>query len=121
VALLCGLGFYLFHFYSNRQHEVDPKAALPMLNRLRHSPSTQQGLNVDDLLTQELEKSRRVGNLLSYQGWTIRPINGSKTKLLISFSFEESGNTQQRAEWIADLANNTFTPQTDLAVAVYRK
>lgn len=92
-----------------------------MLEKLRHSPSSQEGLNVDDLLTQELEKSRRVGNLLSYQGWTMRPINGSKTKLIISFSFQENDKTHQRAEWIADLVHDTFVPQTELAAMVYKK
>jgi len=115
------MGVYLVVFFSSGPEEIDPKAAVPMLNKLRHSPSTQEGLNVDDLLTQRLEKSRRVGNLLKYQGWTIRPVNGSKTKLLISFSFEETDNIQQRAEWIADVVKNTYTPQTELAASVYNK
>jgi len=121
ILLLCGVGFYLLHFFSYSPQDIDPKAALPMLNKLRQSPSSQKGLSVDDLLTHELEKSRRVGNLLRYQGWTMKPVNGSKTKLLISFSFEETDNTQKRAEWVADLAQDTFTPQTALAMAVYRK
>jgi hypothetical protein len=121
ILVLCGIGFYLLHLFSSGTQEIDPKAALPMLNKLRNSPSSQEGLSVDELLTHELDRSRRVGNLLRYQGWTMKPVNGSKTKLLISFSFEESDNTQQRAEWIADLAQETFTPQTDLAMAVYRK
>jgi hypothetical protein len=119
--LLCGLGFYVFYFFASKPQDLDPKAALPMLDKLRYSPSTQEGLNVEALLTQELEKSRRVGNLLSYQGWTIKPINGSKTKLIISFSFEENDKKQQRAEWIADLVHNTFVPQTELAAMVYKK
>jgi hypothetical protein len=121
VLLLCGSGLYLVMFFSSLPAEVDPKAALPMLEKLRSSPSSQDGLNVDALLSQELEKSRRVGNLRSFQGWTIRPINGSKTKLLISFSFEETDNVHQRAEWVADLVQNTFVPQTELAAAVYRR
>jgi hypothetical protein len=121
LLLLCGSGLYLVMFFSSLPAEVDPKAALPMLEKLRSSPSSQDGLNVDALLSQELEKSRRVGNLRSFQGWTIRPINGSKTKLLISFSFEETDNVHQRAEWVADLVHNTFVPQTELAAAVYRR
>lgn len=121
ALLMCGTGIYLVLSLSSRSNEVDLKAALPMLNKLRYSPSSQDGLNVDALLTLELEKSRRVGNLLSYQGWTMRPVDGSKTKLLISFSFEETDNIHQRAEWIADLVHNTFTPQTELAAAVCKK
>jgi hypothetical protein len=119
--LLCGVGLYLAVFFLSTPGEVDPKAALPMLDKLRNSPSSQDGLNVDALLTQEIERSRRVGNLLSFQGWTIRPLDGSKSKLLISFSFEETDNIQKRAEWVADLVHNTFTPQTELAMAVYKR
>src|SRR5215216_6591334 len=75
ILLLCGVGFYLLHFFSYSPQDIDPKAALPMLNKLRQSPSSQKGLSVDDLLTHELEKSRRVGNLLRYQGWTMKPVN----------------------------------------------
>jgi hypothetical protein len=121
VLLVSGMGIYLVIFFSSMPDEIDPKAAMPMLNKLRNSPSSQAGLNVDALLTQEMEKSRRVGNLLSYQGWTIRPVGGSKTKLLISFTFEETDNVKKRAEWVADLVHNTFTPQTELAVAVYKR
>jgi hypothetical protein len=121
VLLLCGTGLYLVLFFSSMPAEIDPKAALPMLDKLRSSPSSQDGLNVDALLTQEMEKSRRVGNLLSFQGWTIRPLDGSKTKLVISFAFEETDNIQQRAEWVADLVHSTFTPQTELAAAVYKR
>src|SRR6185503_13018100 len=114
-----GLSFYSYLAY--QPHELDPHLAQPALAKLRQEPSVVSGMNVDEYLTQQLEKSRRVGNLLKYQGWTVSPVRGSKTKLLIAFSYEERDNTQYRAEWIADVANNTFTPQTELASAAYKK
>src|SRR6185295_12501396 len=119
--LTAGVGWYAYAHFSAQPHELDPHLAQPMLAKLRQSPSSQSGLSVDDYLTQQLEKSRRVGNLLNYQGWTISPVKGSKTKLLIAFTYEERDNTQQRAEWVADVANNTYTPQTELAVEAYKK
>jgi hypothetical protein len=123
VALLftAGIGVYLYFFFSGQPQDLDPHLAQPALANLRQAPSSQSGLSVDDYLTQHLEKSRRVGNLLKYQGWTVSPVKGSKTKLLIAFTYEEKDNTQKRAEWVADVANNTYTPQTDLAIEAYKK
>lgn len=123
VALLltAGIGLYLFLFFSGQPQELDPHLAQPALANLRQAPSSQSGLSVDDYLTQHLEKSRKVGNLLKFQGWTVSPVKGSKTKLLIAFTYEEKDNTKQRAEWVADVANNTYTPQTELAVEAYKK
>ncbi|MEK6289642.1 MAG: hypothetical protein AABO57_28335 [Acidobacteriota bacterium] len=84
-------------------------------------PSSEPGVTIDARLSRELEASRRVGNLVGYQGWTVRPIKGTKTRVLIVFAYQEVGGTHQRAEWLADLSNNTFTPQTDLAAAVHSK
>jgi flagellar basal body-associated protein FliL len=121
LVLTAGIGLYVFLFFAKQTPELDPHLAQPALANLRQAPSSQSGLSVDDYLTQHLEKSRRVGNLLKFQGWTVSPVKGSKTKLLIAFTYEEKDNTQQRAEWVADVANNTYTPQTDLAVEAYKK
>jgi hypothetical protein len=121
LILTVGIGWYAYSHFSAQPQELDPHLAQPALAKLRELPSSQSGLSVDGYLTQQLEKSRRVGNLLTYQGWTISPVRGSKTKLLIAFTYEEKDNTQQRAEWLADVANNTYTPQTELAVAAYKK
>jgi hypothetical protein len=84
-------------------------------------PSNDPGLTIDARLTREVETSRRVGNLLAYQGWAVRRVTGTKTKVLLVFSFREVGDTEKRAEWLADLVNNTFTAQTELAVLVSKK
>lgn len=121
LILMAGIGWYTYSYFTTRTTELDPHLAQPALAKLRQAPSSQSGLSVDDYLKQHLEKSRRVGNLLNYQGWTVSPVRGSKTKLLIAFTYEERDNTQQRAEWVADVANNTYTPQTELAVEAYKK
>lgn len=122
AILLAGwVGFYLYSYLSEQPQELDPHLAQPALAKLRQEPSVVSGVSVDEYMTQQLEKSRRVGNLLKYQGWTVSPVRGSKTKLLIAFSYEERDNTQYRAEWVADVTHNTFTPQTELAVAAYKK
>lgn len=120
VALL-SVGVYIFVVPLVHSQAVEPKTALSALDRLQHLASNEPELTIDARLSQELEKSRRVGNLTGYQGWTVHPIKGSKTRVLLAFSYREVGNTEQRAEWLADLNANTFTPQTALAAAVSRK
>ena len=121
LVLMAGIGWYAYSYFAAQTSELDPHLAQPALAKLRQLPSSQSGLSVYDYLRQHLEKSRRVGNLLNYQGWTVSPVKGSKTKLLIAFTYEERDNTQQRAEWVADVANNTYIPQTELAVEAYKK
>jgi hypothetical protein len=121
AVLLLGVGGYIYWYFANRASDLDPKAVQPAMLKLRQSPSQKAGMTVDQYLAQELETSRRVGNLRSIQGWTMRPVIGSSSKILISFAFQESDQTERRAEWIADLSHDTFTPQTDLAAAVYHQ
>lgn len=120
VAVL-SVGAFIFIAPLVFSQGVEPKLALSALDKLQHMPSNDPELTVDARLSRELEKSRRVGNLVGYQGWTIHPIKGTKTRVLLVFSFREVGNTEQRAEWVADLGANTFTPQTALAVAIHGK
>jgi hypothetical protein len=118
--LVVGMGWYIYYFFTHQTFDPDPHQVQPALNRLRQAPSTKEGMSVDDYLTAQLEKSRRVGNLLKYQGWTVKAITGSRMKVVFAFTYEEKDNSEQRAEWIADLSNDTFTPQTELAAAVYK-
>lgn len=119
VALL-GACAYWFVWPLFLSEGPEPHTAAVVLETLRKMPSNQEGLTVDESVTQELERSRRVGNLVRYQGWTVRLAPGDKSKLLVVFSFDERNNTRQRAEWLADPVSSTFTPQTDLAAAVYK-
>jgi len=115
VVLIAAVGVYVYLYFANAPGEIDPHLAQPAMQRLRQMPSRQANLTVEQYLSQELEKSRRVGNLASVQGWTLRPVKGSSSKMLIAFSFQERDNTERRAEWLADLTHDTFTPQTELA------
>ena len=119
--LIAAIGVYAYWYFTNTTSELDPHLAQPAMQKLRAMPSKQANLTVDQYLNQELEKSRRVGNLVSVQGWTMRPVQGTRSKMLISFSFQERDNTEQRAEWLADLSHETFTPQTDLASAACKQ
>ena len=121
ALMIAGLGIYLYWYFSHTTFEIDPHLAQPAMQKLRQMPSKQADLTVEQYLNKELERSRRIGNLLSTEGWTVRPIEGSRSKMLISFSFTERDNTEQRAEWLADLSHETVTPQTDLAREAYRQ
>lgn len=120
VAVL-SVGIYIFVVPLVYSQGVEPKTALSALDRLQHTVSNTPDLTIDARLSAEVEKSRRVGNLVGYQGWTVHPIRGTKTRALLVFSYREIGNTEQRAEWLADLNANTFTPQTPLANSVSGK
>ncbi|MFL6212748.1 MAG: hypothetical protein ACJ74J_02530 [Blastocatellia bacterium] len=119
ALIVVALGVYLYWYLAHTTSELDPHLARPAMQKLRQMPSKQADLTVEQYLNQELERSRRVGNLVSTQGWTMRPIEGSRSKMLISFTFTERDNTEQRAEWLADLSHETFTPQTELARAAF--
>ena len=115
------VGAYTLILPIARSQEAEPKKVLSALETLRHMPSNEPGLTIDARLTRELETSRRVGNLVAYQGWTVHRVSGTKTKVLLVYSFREVGDTERRAEWLADLVNNTFSAQTELAVLVSKK
>ncbi|HSB09816.1 MAG TPA: hypothetical protein VLM38_10060 [Blastocatellia bacterium] len=117
VALL-GIVVYVFVVPLVYSTVAEPKAILASLEKLRRAPSNEEGLTIDARLSRDVERSRRVGNLVEYQGWTVKPIKGTKSKVLLVFSYDERDNQQQRAEWLADLTHNTFTPQNELAVSI---
>jgi hypothetical protein len=120
VALL-SVGAYIFVVPMVYSEQAEPKTVLAALDNLRKAPSNEPGLTIDARLSRELETAQRVGNLTAYKGWIVRPIKGTKTKVVLAFSYVEVGDVQQSAEWLADLANNTFTPQTELAAKVHHK
>jgi len=121
VVTLIGAGGYWFVWPLFQSQGPEPEVAALVLEKLRKMPSKQEGLTVEESIARELEKSRRVGNLLSYQGWTVQPVPGDKSKLLVVFSFNERDNSKKSAEWLADPVSSTFTPQTELAAAVFKQ
>ena len=119
LMALLGVGVYIFVVPLVHSEEAEPKVVLSALDKLRRMPSNEEGVTVDARMMRELERSRRVGNLVSYQGWIVQPVKGTNTNVLLVFSYQEVGDVQQRAEWLADLTNNTFTAQNELATTVY--
>src|SRR6266550_8728755 len=107
VALL-SVGIYIFVVPLVYSEHAEPKAILSALDTLRKLPSSEPGLTIDARLARELETARRVKNLVSYQGWTARPVKGTTTKVLLVYSYQEVGDVNKRAERIADLTTNTF-------------
>lgn len=121
IVMLVGAGAFWFVWPLFQPMGPEPEVAASVLEKLRKMPSSQEGLTVEQSVAQQLEKSRRVGNLVAYQGWTVKQAPGDKSKLLVVFSFDERDNTKQRAEWLVDPNSSTFTPQTDLAAAVFKQ
>jgi hypothetical protein len=115
VAL--GLGVYWYVFISSAQ-PLKPESAMSAMNELRKRPSKEEGKSIDDCMAAELKKSKEAGQLLNYQGWTIKPYNHNT--YLISFSFEET-NGKKSADWIVDPQNKIFTPITELASATQKE
>jgi len=120
VAVL-SVGAYVFVVPLVLSQAAEPKAAMTALEKLRRLPSNEPGVTIGEQMSHVLETSRRNGNLVSYKGWTVHPVKGTKTKVLISFSYREKGDVDQRAEWIADLTAGSFAPQSALAVSVSGK
>lgn len=120
VALL-SVGAYIFVVPLVYSETAEPQAALSALETLRKTQSNEPGITIDTRMMRELEKSRRVGNLVAYQGWSVHPIKGSRNEVLLVFSYQEVGGTNQRAEWLADLSTNTFKSQTELATSISEK
>lgn len=118
LVTLAGVGAYIFIVPMVYSEHAEPKTVLAALDKLRKTPSNEPGLTIDAVLSREMEKARRVGNLVAYQGWVVRPLEGTKSKVVLAFSYQEVGDVLQNAEWIADLNNGSFSPQTDLATAV---
>jgi hypothetical protein len=121
AALLAvgGAGFHTLVMPIINSQGPDSKAALLMLDTLRKMPSKERELTVDARMKKDVDNSRRLGNLRRYQGWHMKPIPGTRNKVMVIFSYEETDKTVHSAEWLADLDDHTFTPQNDLAKAVY--
>lgn len=118
VVALLSVGAYIFIVPLVYSSQAEPKVVSAALDTLRKTQSNEPGVTIDVRLMRELEKSRKFGNLVSYQGWTVRQIPGTARQVVLVFSFQERDNTSQRAEWLADLSSGAFTPQTELAASV---
>jgi hypothetical protein len=119
-VLIASIGVYAYWHFAHSVSELDPQLAPVAMRKLQNMPSPQAGRTVDQYMKDLENKSRKDGNLVAAQGWTMHPVQGTSSKMLITFSFQEKDNTEQRAEWLADLSGDTFTPQTELAASAVR-
>lgn len=117
VILSGGAGLFSF-LYLNRAAPEEPGSPYFAVEQLRSRPSSLAGLTVEEVLEREVALSRESGRLAEAEGWGVQQIE--ETRLLISFTFQEQDNSQQRAEWVYDTAENTYTPRTELAASVYK-
>ena len=98
--------------------QVDAQTSISTLTTFRSQPSRRPGKTVDQCVNEWLDESSKAGDLVSYSGWSIKPIKFDTGKILIGFSFVDKGGVRT-AEWLADVHENTFTPKNDLAAQVY--
>jgi hypothetical protein len=116
-----GFGCYLVVFSYWESKEVDPVSAVKAMEKLKLQPSNQEGLTVDELMTDELNKLKKANTLKGYQGWHIKKVKGSESRLVVVFSYQDVDGQDHRAEWMTDVNSETFVPQTELAISVYNK
>jgi hypothetical protein len=117
VAFVGGAGFLAYWYVYATPDHVAPQSALSAMNQLRGMPSKQEGKTIDDYLNAEMKKSKEAGQLVSFQGWTIKPYE--RSSYIISFTFDEK-DAKKSAEWVVDPNNNIFTPISELATAVQK-
>lgn len=120
IIVLLLIGGYVYFAPLARSNEPEPKTVLTALDTLKRMPSNEEGLSIDARLNRELEKSKRMGNLVGYQGWTVKRIDGTKSKVFLIFSYDEVDHSHHQAEWLVDLAHNQFIPQNELADSISR-
>jgi hypothetical protein len=118
VAFVGVSGFLAYWYVYATPEHVAPQPALNAMNQLRKLPSKLEGKSIEDCLNAEIKKSKDSGQLVSYQGWTIKPYE--KNTYLISFTFDEKEN-KRSADWVVDPQHNIFTPVSDLATAVQKE
>ena len=113
---ICGVGMYVALTMLAASKPPVPGSAEYVIQTLSALPSKAEGMTVQQRLDAEVEKSRDEGHLLEREGWDVRP-DGEMT-FRIAYTFQEK-RQKRRAEWIFDVGQNLFTPQTDLAEIIY--
>lgn len=118
IIALLAIGGYVYFAPLARSNEPEPKTVLAALDTLKRMPSNEEGLTIDARLNRDLETSKRMRNLVAYQGWTVKRVEGTKSKVILIFSYDEADRSHHQAEWLADLDHNDFIPQSELAVSI---
>jgi len=118
---MAGFGSYLLVFSMWESKHADPILAFKAMQAFRTMPSNEEGLTVDQLMTRELDKFKEAGNLKGSQGWHTEKINGTESRVLVVFSFQDKDDKDHRAEWLVDVNSQRSIPQTALAIEMYNK
>ena len=118
---LAGFGSYLLVFTYWESKSADPVLTLKALEQFRSMPSNEEGLTVDELMKQELQKFKDSGNLKGAQGWHTQKISGSDSRVIVVYSFQDASGQDHRAEWLVDVKSQRYIPQTALAIETYNK
>ena len=118
---LAGFGSYLLVFSVWHSKHADPILAFKAMQTFRTMPSNEEGLTVDEVMVRELNKFKDAGNLKGSQGWHTEKINGTESKVLVVFSFQDKVGQDHRAEWMVDINSKRGIPQTALAIEMYNK
>lgn len=117
VVMLGGGGYFGYKYVYSTPQTIDPKVAMNAMNQLKQLPSKVEGKTIDDALSAALKESKAAGELVKFQGWTVKPYNNSS--YLVSFSYEEKTGPKS-AEWVVSPTSNSFTPISELATSVHR-
>src|SRR6185369_2978279 len=100
VIALLAIGGYVYFAPLARSNEPEPKTVLAALDTLKRMPSNEEGLSIDARLNRDLETSKRMRNLVAYQGWTVKRVVGTKSKVILIFSYDEADHSHHQAEWL---------------------
>jgi hypothetical protein len=119
LIVVLGLMVYVYMFTDLLHGGVTGPKAISALTSFRTMPSNSNGMTLDQLAAAALTEARKNKTLAQYSGWTTTPIEGDRSKVLITFSYNETDNTEHKAEWEVNLSSNTVTPRTDLAKEMY--
>lgn len=118
LVLFSGGSYIVATYWPALQAQDDGGRQLA-LDKVRQMASNQPGLSVEEVLIEEVNKSRDAGRLVEQEGWQVQTLDSKQ--FIVSFSFEEKDKQLLRAEWKVDLNNNSFEPQTDLAKEIIEK
>jgi hypothetical protein len=117
LLVFCGVGVGVYWYVYVSSPQMDAKSALTAMNQLRHLPAKEPGKSIEDVMNAELKRSKDAGELVSFQGWTVKPYDTSN--YIVSFSYEEKGG-KKSAEWVVGMTNNRFIPHSELASNIHK-
>ena len=114
---VCILGSYLSFMYFNNPEPTHVPLPQLALEKLRTKTSNQPWMTVEEALENEVEKSRKAGQLKEAEGWDVRP--APEAGFMVSYTFQESGKKLYYV-WKVDPLAESFMPQNDAAGYIFK-